>query len=220
MTAFCDNLREAKGFDNHVLVNKLGEMTKQSLIGRVPAVSKKRTGAIDLVLRDFRRVVEGVELYDIPTDAFAIVDWSNTGAGGEDGDKRTISFQLASNLSMIMDGEEDDEGRLIVSMGGVEFPPQEGKGLIPPGPGHALSEEEEEEVDEADDRLTQHPIGALFKSMLMVAMRNPALKFMGTNDRLEPTAWYFSRGTENPEWFAIRLDREELEEELNLIPQD
>ncbi len=210
---FCENLREATGFDNNALVNKAARLSKMAMTGRLPAIARKRTGPIDIILRDFPRIVERLH-EDVKGDPLAIVDWAVQGEG-DSSIKRTISFTLNSDLPPFTGRTFD--GQTLVELVEMELAPTS-TSYIPVGPGLELTDVEDDAVAASWERLQQHPVGALCESMYMSIIAHPEFKLLGQDDRLAPTMWFFKHAKDGKETYLIlHLLREEMLEELKWI---
>lgn len=215
MNTFSDKLLEAKGFENHYVIRALGGATKQGMTGRIPAIGRKRGGPIDVVLTQFPKFVERLtNHYEFSDYALSIIDWGVSGAI-EDTGKQTTSLHLESALEPMMEGDVDAEPRVIGSM--VMLETIEYARMLTPGEALTLSEDEEEEAEEDQEALSEHPVYALLHEIRMALFLNKCVKFLGQDDRLEPEVWYFATEAEKPQYFMLTLDREVLEHDLSLI---
>jgi len=214
--SFNDSLLEAKGFENHYLVTTLGELNKASFRGRLPAIGRKRVGAIDYIMQQSVMWLER-HLKEIDNASMSLVSWSCMGVAGEGKKaKQTISLSLESELKAIMGLASESE--TLCSIGFLEYP--QFIEYIPKGEQLLTTEDEDEEIAEWVEHLSQHPLYVLAKELVDRTRIEQKFTFLGCDNRLTPSRWYFSwqEKAEAPmQHIYIHINNDQLMEEIEMV---
>lgn len=211
---FSEKLLEAKGFENHYLVQHLGQFSIASLKGRIPAISKKRVGMVDVPLRKFKDIVENVQqLENIDDSAFAVIDWNIGATISEAGEKSSFAFHLDSTFHNIQDGDSSArEGNVIVSLSEMEF-------FLEP---NFYDVDKDIEDEESYEEWKQHPLFCFFEEIHLEILKSREFVYNGLNvsgdgNRGNATYHYSRTVGDKTEYMTLNCDLEALEAELEEI---
>lgn len=208
---FSEKLLEAKGFENHYLVSRMGEFVVASLKGRVPAISKKRVGMIDIPLRNFKTIVENVQSVDDFDDtAFAGIDWDVVGYMSKTNEKYTAGFYLESTYENIRHNESpSSDGKVVVGLNEMEF-------FHNP---HFYDVNKEIGDEKWYDEWKQHPLFCLFEAIHLEILKGDEIIYNGLNVNGEGNRgnalYHYSRIVgDKTEYMSLICDLERIGDEL------
>ncbi len=213
--SFSEQLLEATGFENSYLVNTLGGMRGASIVGRLHAIGRKRTGPIDYILRNIPDILEDT-IDDIGDTAMSIVDWS-TIAGVKETKSKHTTFMLTfrSDLLPILGDELEGRDLAWVTLDNI-------KPLVAVEPKDFFdgNENDVEMYEGREDELSRHPVYALVQTLRDNLMsRVSHFQWIGMDHRTEPTTWYFRWISPADEvgHMSICCDIDAIEEEIRRV---
>lgn len=215
--SFNDSLLETQGFENRYLIDRLGRMMIASINGRLKAIAKRRTGAIDAILReipDHLRVAFDI----IGETGMSIVDWDVAGIIDEDSkEKCTYSVSFYSELQTIM-------GRAVTPTFIAAINMLEQAPVFTDSQAVELDDDDDDDDDIDRHDLLEHPIYQLIFTLVTALMTHSKKQFeclRRVNDVDDGTVtWYFSWApdVESPaKYLVITINEGLVLEEVKMV---